>query len=171
MEKILKNLKGLVNWEKECNHDTSSVDWESKLGVLITADDADKIIEFIEEMNQKVYGNESEFTKVDTEHGDAIMFTYNSQDGLDEKIMDMAVNKASMRHVVGDSEPDNLMEAMLSEINRVKELITEYSNLPNGIGKMGAVLLRNDVAMAEKSIANDDVVEMLAMYHKLKQCE
>ena len=68
-------------------------------------------------------------------------------------------------------EPQNLMDGLLAEMNRVRELITEYKRLPNGVGNIGAALLANNIQMAERAISSGDVIEMLVQYDKLKQCE
>lgn len=65
----------------------------------------------------------------------------------------------------------NIMEGLLEEMNRVRELIIEYKSLPQGVGMIGAGLMTVNIKMAEKAIASGDVVEMLVQYEKLKSCE
>lgn len=69
------------------------------------------------------------------------------------------------------SETKNLMDGLLEEMNRVRELIAEYKSLPNGVGMIGAGLMTVNIRMAEKAISNNDVIEMLVQYEKLKSCE
>jgi hypothetical protein len=66
---------------------------------------------------------------------------------------------------------NNLMDGLLKEMNRVRELITEYKSLPGGAGMLGASLMAINIQMAEKAISNGDVIEMLVQYEKLKNCE
>lgn len=69
------------------------------------------------------------------------------------------------------SETKNLMDGLLEEMNRVRELIAEYKSLPNGVGMIGAGLMAVNIRMAEKAISNNDVIEMVVQYEKLKSCE
>jgi hypothetical protein len=69
------------------------------------------------------------------------------------------------------SETKNLMDGLLEEMNRVRELIAQYKSLPNGVGMIGAGLMTVNIRMAEKAISNNDVIEMLVQYEKLKSCE
>lgn len=69
------------------------------------------------------------------------------------------------------AETKNLMDGLLEEMNRVRELITEYKSLPQGVGIIGAALMTGHIKMAENAISNNDVVEMLVQYEKLKSCE
>jgi len=64
----------------------------------------------------------------------------------------------------------NLMSGLLSEMNRVRELITEYESLPNGAGIFGATMMKRNIKMAELSISSGDVVDMLIQYQELKEC-
>lgn len=67
-------------------------------------------------------------------------------------------------------EPKNLMDGLFDEMNRVRELIKEYEGLPNGVGNIGAALMRINITKAEMAIRNNDVVEMLREYESLKSC-
>jgi len=62
----------------------------------------------------------------------------------------------------------NLMEGLLEEMNRVRELISDYEELPNGAGMFGATIMKTNIKRAEKSISDNDVVAMLRMYEELK---
>lgn len=67
--------------------------------------------------------------------------------------------------------PRNLMDAIFEEMNRVRKLIKEYEQLPNGVGAIGAQLLQNNINQAERAIRSGDVLDMLREYEALKQCE
>lgn len=64
---------------------------------------------------------------------------------------------------------ENLMDGLLSEMNRVRELIKEYEHpIMKGAGAFAAAFMKIDIQQAEKSISSGDVVEMLFCYEKLK---
>lgn len=65
-------------------------------------------------------------------------------------------------------EHENLMNGLLNEMNRVRELITQYEALPNGVGMFGVTTMKSSIKMAEKSISNGDIIEMLKQYENLK---
>lgn len=62
-----------------------------------------------------------------------------------------------------------LMDGLLKEINRAKEILKMYDEIPTG--KFGAMMIRQDIALAEKSISDNDVVQMLVAYQRLKEIE
>lgn len=64
----------------------------------------------------------------------------------------------------------NLIDGLLKEINRVRELIKEYESLPDNAGFFGASMMKNSIANAEKAIASGDVVAELKAYQDLKDC-
>ena len=68
-------------------------------------------------------------------------------------------------------EPKNLMDGLFEEMNRVRDLIAEYKSLHNGVGLIGAGLMTVNIKMAEQAIRNNDVIDMLVQYEKLKSCE
>lgn len=64
---------------------------------------------------------------------------------------------------------ENLMDGLFSEMNRVRELITEYEHPAlKGAGAFAAHFMKTDIQLAEKSIKDNDVVQMLVAYDKLK---
>jgi hypothetical protein len=68
--------------------------------------------------------------------------------------------------------PENLMEGLLNEIERVSEMISVYRQpYLKGVGAFAAAFMRNDLEMAKKAIAGGDVIEMLGSYEKLKEYE
>ena len=64
-----------------------------------------------------------------------------------------------------------LMEGLLLEMNRVRDLITIYSGLPGGVGFIPASLMKRDIQDAERAISTGDVIQMLICFKKLKFCE
>ena len=63
----------------------------------------------------------------------------------------------------------NLIEGLHEEMNRVRELINEYERLPDGVGFIGASIMRASIKMAEKSLESGDVVAELRAYEDLKK--
>ncbi|KKK47971.1 hypothetical protein LCGC14_3149820 [marine sediment metagenome] len=63
---------------------------------------------------------------------------------------------------------ENLMSGLLNEMNRVRELITQYEALPNGVGIYGATTMKSSIEMAEISMSDGDVIDMLKQYENLK---
>ena len=68
-------------------------------------------------------------------------------------------------------ETKNLMDGLLEEMNRVREIIAEYESLPNGAGGFAAAIMKADIKRTEKSISDNDVVAMLREYSQLKTWE
>jgi len=62
------------------------------------------------------------------------------------------------------------MEGLLEEMNRNRELLVQYAAI-GPAGTLGAVLISQDIATAERAIADDDVVAMLRVYEALKNNE
>jgi hypothetical protein len=65
----------------------------------------------------------------------------------------------------------NLMDGLIEQCNRCRELVAEYQGLPNGVGTIGAMLIEHDIKVAERAMGSGDVVQMLAAYETLKGCE
>ena len=68
-------------------------------------------------------------------------------------------------------EPQNLIDGLLYEMNRVREIIKEYESLPKGAGVFASTIMKIDIQRAEKSIRDNDVIEMMVCYTKLKEYE
>ncbi len=66
-------------------------------------------------------------------------------------------------------ETKNLMQSLLDEMNRVREVIKAYEDTPNG--EFAATQMRNDIKRAEKAAGIGDVNEMIEMYQRLKTYE
>lgn len=66
---------------------------------------------------------------------------------------------------------ENLMQGLLSQMNRVRETIKEYEQLPGGVGMVGASLMKIDIQKAERAIATGDVVQAMVCYSALERIE
>lgn len=64
---------------------------------------------------------------------------------------------------------ENLMDGLLSEMNRVREIIKEYESIPGNAGMFAATLMKLDIVKAEKSISEGDVIKMMIAYEALKE--
>ena len=64
---------------------------------------------------------------------------------------------------------ENLMDGLIKEMNRAREVLKMYEEIPQGA--FGAVFIRQSITEAEKAISSGDVVAMLAAYHDLKEIE
>lgn len=63
----------------------------------------------------------------------------------------------------------NLMEGLINEMNRCRELLKEYEKIPEGV--FGAAMIKQDIKNAEEAITENDVVKMLTAYQALKECQ
>jgi hypothetical protein len=69
-------------------------------------------------------------------------------------------------------EPQNLMDGLFSEMNRVREIIKEYEHPSlEGAGIFAATLMKMSIINAENSIKENDVIKMLSAYSELKDYE
>jgi hypothetical protein len=59
-------------------------------------------------------------------------------------------------------------EEILVELKRNRELLDVYRGLPDGVGAFGAAIINQDINMAEKALAEGDVIAILQSYEKLK---
>lgn len=62
----------------------------------------------------------------------------------------------------------NLMEGMLEELNRNRDLLRQYETV-GPAGAFGAAVIREKIATGEKTIAENDVVQMLKAYNALTE--
>lgn len=67
--------------------------------------------------------------------------------------------------------PENLIDGLFSEMNRVREIVKEYDALPNSAGVFASYFMKVDINEAEKSIKENDVIKMIECYSKLKKHE
>jgi len=65
----------------------------------------------------------------------------------------------------------DLIQLLLYEIIRVKDLIKYYENIPNGAGQLGASILNELVSEAYQSLVNYDIVLMRKYYDLLQNCD
>ncbi len=68
-------------------------------------------------------------------------------------------------------EPQNLIDGLLYEMNRVREIIKEYESLPKGAGVFASTIMKIDIQKAEQSIKDNDVVKMMLCYTTLQEYE
>ena len=68
-------------------------------------------------------------------------------------------------------ESTDLIQNLLYEIIRVKELIKYYEDIPNDAGKLGASILTELVAEAHKSLVDYDPVLIKKYYDLLQNCD
>lgn len=60
-------------------------------------------------------------------------------------------------------------EAILEELKRNRELLELYTSEPfKQVGAFAAAFIRNDIEVAEKALAEQDILQILASYEKLK---
>ncbi|MPS27593.1 MAG: hypothetical protein E2576_11170 [Alcaligenaceae bacterium] len=61
--------------------------------------------------------------------------------------------------------PENLIEGIQRQCNRVREILPLYDEIPTGA--FAAAMMRRSIAGAELAIARGDVIAMLAAYRDL----
>jgi hypothetical protein len=65
----------------------------------------------------------------------------------------------------------DLIQLLLYEIIRVKDLIAYYNSIPNGGGELGASILNELVTEAYNSLVNYDLVLMKKYHELLQNCD
>ena len=65
----------------------------------------------------------------------------------------------------------NLMDGLMDELNRNRELLTQYKTITGSGGFFGASFIERDFKAAEEAIKNMDTIEMIRVYKKLKDNE
>jgi hypothetical protein len=65
----------------------------------------------------------------------------------------------------------DLVQLLLYEIIRVKELIKYYDSIPNGAGQLGSSILNELVSEAYNSLVNYDTILMQKYYDLLLNCD
>jgi hypothetical protein len=71
----------------------------------------------------------------------------------------------------GGNAQTDLIQALLYEIIRVKDLIRYYEEIPNGAGTLGASILNELVSEAYNSLVNYDTTLMRKYYDLLLNCD
>jgi hypothetical protein len=69
------------------------------------------------------------------------------------------------------SSQTDLIQHLLYEIIRVKDLIKYYNSIPNGGGQLGAAILNELVTEAYNSLVNYDTELMRKYYDLLQNCD
>lgn len=64
---------------------------------------------------------------------------------------------------------DTLGDALPREMARVRNLIPIYASLPNKAGAFAIAMMQGSLTRAEKALAEDDVIRMVAAYAELKE--
>lgn len=64
---------------------------------------------------------------------------------------------------------ENLMDGLLKQMDRVRELKKEYDAIPQG--KFGSIMIQRDIDAAEQAIKENDVVKMIHAFNALKECK
>lgn len=72
---------------------------------------------------------------------------------------------------MGNGQNTDLIQQLLYEIIRVKELIAYYDSIPNGAGRLGSSILTELVTEAYNSLVNYDTVLMKKYYDLLQNCD
>jgi len=65
----------------------------------------------------------------------------------------------------------DLVQLLLYEIIRVKDLIKYYDSIPNGAGQLGSSILNELVSEAYNSLVNYDTILMQKYYDLLLNCD
>ena len=79
------------------------------------------------------------------------------------------INNSS--HSTETGTQTDLVQLLLYEIIRVKDLITYYDSIPNGAGQLGSSILNELVSEAYNSLVNYDTVLMQKYYDLLLNCD
>ena len=61
----------------------------------------------------------------------------------------------------------NLIEGLQKEIARNREILKFYEEIPQGV--FGATMIKRDIKIAEKAIANIDTVQMVRSLKTLRE--
>jgi hypothetical protein len=67
-------------------------------------------------------------------------------------------------------QPQNLMDGMIDELNRNRELLKQYEAI-GPAGAFGAHFLKQAIKRGEDSIRSGDVIQMLSAYNELKDSQ
>ncbi|RYY36726.1 MAG: hypothetical protein EOP46_05320 [Sphingobacteriaceae bacterium] len=75
------------------------------------------------------------------------------------------------KHGLKSDAQTDLVQVLLYEIMRVKDIIKYYESIPNGGGQLGASILNELVTEAYNSLVNYDTVLMKKYYDLLLNCD
>jgi hypothetical protein len=73
--------------------------------------------------------------------------------------------------IIPTGPEDELVQQLLYEIMRVKELIKYYDSIPNGAGQLGSSILNELVSESYNSVVNYDIELMRKYYDLLLNCD
>jgi len=62
-----------------------------------------------------------------------------------------------------------MLEALLNEMNRAREVLKLYEEIP--VGAFGAMMIRQTIIKAEKAIASGDITQMIVSLQELKEVQ
>lgn len=60
----------------------------------------------------------------------------------------------------------NLIEGLLAELNRNREILKLYEDIPTGT--FGAIMIKESIITAERAMSEGDTVAMMRAYEELK---
>ncbi len=60
----------------------------------------------------------------------------------------------------------NLIEGLLAELNRNREILKLYESIPEGV--IGTIMIKRSIAAAEHAMSEGDTVGMMRAYDDLK---
>lgn len=66
-------------------------------------------------------------------------------------------------------ETQNLMDGLFKEMNRAREIKAMYDEIPQG--RFGSIMIQQAIDRAEKSIRDNDVIQMLSCFKELQEIE
>lgn len=67
---------------------------------------------------------------------------------------------------VMEEKTENLMDGLMNELNRNRELLALYKSIPTGA--FGAAIINATIIRGEAAIKSGDVIQMLQAYSELK---
>lgn len=67
------------------------------------------------------------------------------------------------------NKPKNLMEGLLEEINRVKEILPYYEEIPQGI--FGATVIKDSIKKGEAALVSGNIIDMMCAFDDLKDIQ
>lgn len=69
--------------------------------------------------------------------------------------------------LIGGDMAENLIEALLSEIDRVQEIIKVYTDIPGG--RLAAYIMQAVINEGKRAMGSGDIIEMINVYDELKE--
>jgi hypothetical protein len=67
------------------------------------------------------------------------------------------------------AETQNLMDGIFEQMNRAREIKKMYDEIPQG--RFGSIMIQQAIDRAEKSIKDNDVIQMLSAFKELQEIE